>query len=223
MNNITTEEENSNNDQINENNSVDFKKMVEEICKNMFPGVEFTDEQLELFMKKFISSNGDDEDEDDEDDEDDESEESDDESENDSEDDDENDSDDESSDDNSEDDGSDDDNSDGSDDDSDASFDFEDDDDEDDGDFDIRNLNLSCGYCGKVIDENTDYVITPCTHFLHTQCIKNKIMGMGIEKEVKNTTPQTEEEVDQMLDKAIDEFVNKKEENEFCEICMKLF
>ena len=29
----------------------------------------------------------------------------------------------------------------------------------------------------KQIDENSNYVITPCTHFLHTLCIKNKILS----------------------------------------------
>ena len=200
-----SEEEHSTNDasnceeEINTSN-VDFKKMIEDICKNMFPNIELTDEQLELFTKRFIENNDEDDDENDEED-------------------DEEDSYAESDDNNSNDDNEEE-SDDDSDDNSDEEYDFDDDedDDDDDEDFDIKNLCLSCNYCGKVIDENSNYVITPCTHFLHTECVKNKILNNSLPV----IPPKNEQELDELLDKVADEVISN-ECNEKCDICMKLF
>ena len=81
--------------------------------------------------------------------------------------------------------------------------------------FDITNLNLCCNMCGEKIDESSNYVITPCTHFLHTACIKNKILSDN----------NKDKDVDAILDKAMDEFLNKEnnEECEDCDVCKSLF
>ena len=84
-----------------------------------------------------------------------------------------------------------------------------------DANFDITNLNLCCNMCGEKIDESSNYVITPCTHFLHTACIKNKILSEN----------NKEKDFDAILDKAMDEFLNKEngEECEECDVCKSLF
>ena len=84
-----------------------------------------------------------------------------------------------------------------------------------DANFDITNLNLCCNMCGEKIDESSNYVITPCTHFLHTACIKNKILSEN----------NKEKDLDEILDKAMDEFLNKEnnEECEDCDVCKSLF
>lgn len=189
--------------------NVDFKKMIEEICKNMFPNIELTDEQLELFTKRFIADNGDEDDDNEEDDENDNDEE-----------DSYNGEDDDSQDDNDED--SNDNDSNDNEDSDEEEYDFDDDEEEDDEDFDIRNLCLSCNYCGKVIDENSNYVITPCTHFLHTECIKERLSKKNVQT---NETPSSEEELDKLLDKVADEMNLGEEHNhkEECDICMNLF
>ncbi len=201
-----------------ENQNKDFENMINEICKNIFPNMNLNEEQMKLFTEKFIKKDdgeeesndddkneeqSDDNDEDDDDNSDDNNSEEDDNEE------------DDSNDNNDEDDDSDDsnDNSDENDDDEDIVFD--EDDDDDDANFDITNLNLSCNMCGEKIDESSNYVITPCTHFLHTACIKNKILSEN----------NKEKDIDAILDKAMDEFLNKKnnEECEDCNVCKSLF
>ncbi len=177
--------------------------------------MNLNEEQMKLFTEKFIKkddndeqSNSDDKNEEQSDDND--------------EDDDDN-SDDDNSDDNEEDDSNDNndedddsnDNSDEDEDDDDEDIVFDEDDEEDDENFDITNLNLCCNMCGEKIDESTNYVITPCTHFLHTACIKNKILSDN----------NKEKDIDAILDKAMDEFLNKEnnEECEDCDVCKSLF
>jgi hypothetical protein len=202
-----------------ENQNKDFENMINEICKNIFPNMNLNEEQMKLFTEKFIKkddgeeqSNSDDnngegedgESNDDGDNSDDDDDNSDDDN---SEEDDSNDNDDNSDDD------SDDNDDDSNDDDEDIVFD-EDDDDED-ANFDITNLNLCCNMCGEKIDESSNYVITPCTHFLHTLCIKNKILSDN----------NKDKDIDAILDKAMDEFLNKEkcEECEDCNVCKNLF
>ena len=193
-----------------ENQNKDFENMINEICKNIFPNMNLNEEQMKLFTEKFIKkddgdeqSNSDDNNEEQSDDND---EDDDDNSDDDnSDEDDSNDNNDESDDSN--------DNSDEDEDDDDIIFD--EDDDEDDANFDITNLNLCCNMCGEKIDESSNYVITPCTHFLHTACIKNKILSDN----------NKENDIDAILDKAMDEFLNKEnnEECEECDVCKNLF
>ncbi len=197
-----------------ENQNKDFENMINEICKNIFPNMNLNEEQMKLFTEKFIKkddseeqSNSDDNNEEQSDD-------------NDNSNDDDND--DDSDDDNSEEDDSndnndEDDSNDNSDEDEDDDEDivFDEDDDEDDANFDITNLNLCCNMCGEKIDESSNYVITPCTHFLHTACIKNKILSDN----------NKDKDIDDILDKAMDEFLNKEnnEECEDCDVCKNLF
>ena len=197
-----------------ENQNKEFENMINEICKNIFPNMNLNEEQMKLFTEKFIKkddseeqSNSDDNNEEQSDD-------------NDNSNDDDND--DDSDDDNSDEDDSNDNNdeSDDSNDNSDEDEDdddiiFDEDDDEDDANFDITNLNLCCNMCGEKIDESSNYVITPCTHFLHTVCIKNKILSDN----------NKDKDIDDILDKAMDEFLNKEnnEECEECDVCKSLF
>ena len=192
-----------------ENQNKEFENMINEICKNIFPNMNLNEEQMKLFTEKFIKkddeeeqSNSDDNNEEQSDDND--------------EDDDDNSDDDNSDEDDSNDNNDEDDEDDDEDenDDEDIVFD-EDDDDEDDANFDITNLNLSCNMCGEKIDESSNYVITPCTHFLHTVCIKNKILSEN----------NKQKDLDVILDKAMDEFLNKEnnEECEDCDVCKSLF
>ena len=201
----------------NQNQNKEFENMINEICKNIFPNMNLNEEQMKLFTEKFIKK--DDNDEESNDDNNGDQEEDDNSNDDDDDDSDDNNSDeDDSNDNNDEDDNSDDSNEDNSDDDEDDDDDIifdEDDEDDDDANFDITNLNLSCNMCGEKIDENSNYVITPCTHFLHTLCIKNKILSDN----------NNEKDVDSILDKAMDEFLNKEksEECEDCEVCKSLF
>ena len=209
----------------NQNQNKEFENMINEICKNIFPNMNLNEEQMKLFTEKFIKKDDNDEqsndddkneeqsDDNDEDDDDNSDDDNSDDNSDDNEEDDSNDNNDE--DDNSDDnqDDSDEDNSDDEDDDDDIIFD--EDDDDDDANFDITNLNLCCNMCGEKIDESSNYVITPCTHFLHTACIKNKILSEN----------NKEKDVDAILDKAMDEFLNKEnvEECEECDVCKSLF
>ena len=189
-----------------ENQNKEFENMINEICKNIFPNMNLNEEQMKLFTEKFIKKDDGEEEESNDNNE----EEDDDDSEEDSSNDD-NDSNDD--DDNSDEDNSDEDNS--SDDSDDESTDEDvifDEDDDDDENFDITNLNLCCNICGEKIDESSNYVITPCTHFLHTACIKNKILSIN----------SNENDVDAILDKAMDEFLNN-EKCEDCDLCKSLF
>ncbi len=169
-----------------ENQNKEFENMISEICKNIFPNMNLNEEQMKLFTEKFIKKDEGEEEESNDD--------------NDSNDDD---------DDNSDDDNSTDD-SDGDDESTDEDIIFDDDD--DDENFDITNLNLSCNMCGEKIDESSNYVITPCTHFLHTACIKNKILNDN----------NKQKDLDAILDKAMDEFLNN-EKCEDCDVCKSLF
>ena len=195
-----------------ENQNKDFENMINEICKNIFPNMNLNEEQMKLFTEKFIKkddgdeqSNSDDNNEEQSDDND---------NSNDDDDSDDDNSEEDDSNDNNDDDDSDDNSDEDEDDDEDIVFD-EDDDDEDDANFDITNLNLSCNMCSEKIDESSNYVITPCTHFLHTACIKNKILSDN----------NKEKDIDAILDKAMDEFLNKEnnEECEDCDVCKNLF
>jgi hypothetical protein len=196
-----------------ENQNKEFENMISEICKNIFPNMNLNEEQMKLFTEKFIKKD----DGDDEESNDDNNEEDDDNSNSDEDDDDNNSDDDISDDDNNSDDDENDsnENSDDESTDEDVIFDEDDDDDDDDDNFDITNLNLSCNMCGEKIDESSNYVITPCTHFLHTECIKNKILSDN----------NKEKDFDAILDKAIDDFLNKdnSEECEDCNVCKSLF
>jgi hypothetical protein len=208
----------------NQNQNKEFESMINEICKNIFPNMNLNEEQMKLFTEKFIKK--DDGEEESNDDDNKENEESNDNDDNDNSDDDNSDEDDsndnndedDNSDDNEDDSNEDDSNEDNSDDDEDDDDDIifdEDDEDDDDANFDITNLNLSCNMCGEKIDESSNYVITPCTHFLHTACIKNKILSENNKKK----------DIDDILDKAMDEFLNKEksEECEECDVCRSLF
>ena len=186
-----------------ENQNKDFENMINEICKNIFPNMNLNEEQMKLFTEKFIKkddseeqSNSDDNNEEQSDDND-------------------NSNDDDSDDDNSEEDDSNDNSDEDDDEDDDEDIVFDEDDDDDDANFDITNLNLCCNMCGEKIDESSNYVITPCTHFLHTACIKNKILSDN----------NKDKDVDAILDKAMDEFLNKEnnEECEECDVCKSLF
>ena len=53
---------------------------------------------------------------------------------------------------------------------------------EEDEERDISEFNIKCTFCKNKI-ENDEYVITPCSHFLHTLCIRNKILGLSEEKQ----------------------------------------
>jgi hypothetical protein len=198
----------------NQNQNKEFENMINEICKNIFPNMNLNEEQMKLFTEKFIKkddgeeqSNSDDNNGEGEDGE--------------SNDDVDNSDDDNSDEDNSEEDDSNDNNDDDSNDNSDEDDDddedivFDEDDDEDDANFDITNLNLCCNMCGEKIDESSNYVITPCTHFLHTACIKNKILSDN----------NKDKDIDAILDKAMNEFLNKEnnEECEDCDVCKSLF
>jgi hypothetical protein len=208
----------------NQNQNKEFENMINEICKNIFPNMNLNEEQMKLFTEKFIKKDDGEEEESNDDDNDNDNKNNEDEDSNDDDNsDDNNNSDDndedDSNDNNDEDDDSDDNeeddsNEDNSDEEEDVIFD-EDDDDDDDANFDITNLNLSCNMCGEKIDESSNYVITPCTHFLHTVCIKNKILSEN----------NKEKDIDAILDKAMDEFLNKEnnEECEDCDVCKSLF
>ena len=193
-----------------ENQNKEFENMISEICKNIFPNMNLNEEQMKLFTEKFIKKD----DGDDEESNDDNNEEDDDNSNENSDDDDDNsdDDDDNSDDDNNSDDDDDDSNENSDDESTDEDVIFDEDDDDDDDNFDITNLNLSCNMCGEKIDESSNYVITPCTHFLHTACIKNKILSDN----------SKEKDIDAILDKAMDEFLNN-EKCEDCDICKSLF
>ena len=86
----------------------------------------------------------------------------------------------------------------------------EDDDSEDDEseeeERDISEFNIKCTFCKNKI-ENNEYVITPCSHFLHTLCIRNKILGVSEEKK----------DLDKLLDDVAEEFFEKEE----CDMCQK--
>ena len=204
----------------NQNQNKEFENMINEICKNIFPNMNLNEEQMKLFTEKFIKKDDNDEksniDDNNEENGESNSDDNDDNSNDDNSDDD---NEDDSNDNNDEDDSndsndnSDEDDSDDNEDDEDIIFD--EDDDEDDANFDITNLNLSCNMCGEKIDESSNYVITPCTHFLHTACIKNKILSEN----------NKEKDLDEILDKAMDEFLNKEngEECEDCDVCKNLF
>lgn len=198
----------------NQNQNKEFENMINEICKNIFPNMNLNEEQMKLFTEKFIKkddgeeqsnsddNNGEGEDNSNDDDNDDDS-------------DDDNNEEDDSNDNNDEDDDSDDSNDNSDEDDDDEDIVFDEDDDEDDANFDITNLNLCCNMCGEKIDESSNYVITPCTHFLHTACIKNKILSEN----------NKQKDFDAILDKAMDDFLNKEnnEECEDCDVCKSLF
>jgi hypothetical protein len=177
----------------NQNQNKEFENMINEICKNIFPNMNLNEEQMKLFTEKFIKKDDGEEEE---------------EESNDNNDDNSDDSEEDSS--NDDDDSSDDDNSDGDDESTDEDIIFDEDD--DDENFDITNLNLCCNMCGEKIDESSNYVITPCTHFLHTVCIKNKILSDN----------SKDKDVDAILDKAMDEFLNN-EKCEDCDVCKSLF
>jgi hypothetical protein len=197
----------------NQNQNKEFENMINEICKNIFPNMNLNEEQMKLFTEKFIKKDDEEEKSNDDDNNEEENEESNEDDDDNSDDD--NSEEDDSNDNNDEDDESDDSN-DNSDDDEDEDIIFdEDDDDDDDANFDITNLNLCCNMCGEKIDESSNYVITPCTHFLHTACIKNKILSDN----------SKEKDLDAILDKAMDEFLNKEnnEECEDCDVCKNLF
>jgi hypothetical protein len=189
-----------------ENQNKDFENMINEICKNIFPNMNLNEEQMKLFTEKFIKkddgeeqSNSDDNNEEQSDD-------------NDNSNDDDDSDDDNSEEDDSNDNNDEDDEDDNSDEDDDEDIIFDEDDDDDDANFDITNLNLCCNMCDEKIDESSNYVITPCTHFLHTACIKNKILSDN----------NKDKDVDAILDKAMDEFLNK-EKCEDCDVCKSLF
>ena len=71
---------------------------------------------------------------------------------------------------------------------------------------DISEFNIKCTFCKNKI-ENDEYVITPCSHFLHTLCIRNKILGVSEEKK----------DLDKLLDDVAEEFFEKEE----CDECQK--
>ena len=71
---------------------------------------------------------------------------------------------------------------------------------------DISEFNIKCTFCKNKI-ENDEYVITPCSHFLHTLCIRNKILGVSEEKK----------DLDKLLDDVAEEFFDKEE----CDTCQK--
>lgn len=197
----------------NQNQNKEFENMINEICKNIFPNMNLNEEQMKLFTEKFIKKNDGEEEESNSDDNNDEEN-----GESNSDDEDDNSNDDNSDDDNeddSNDNNDEDDSNDNSDDEDEEGIIFDEDDDEDDENFDITNLNLSCNMCGEKIDESSNYVITPCTHFLHTVCIKNKILSDN----------NKEKDLDAILDKAMDDFLNKEnnEECEECDVCKNLF
>lgn len=182
-----------------ENQNKDFENMISEICKNIFPNMNLNEEQLKLFTEKFIKKDEGEE-------------ESNDQESNDDNNDSNSDTEDDSSDDNDSNEDEDDESNEDEDDDDDEDIIFDEDDDDDEENFDITHLNLSCNMCGEKIDESSNYVITPCTHFLHTACIKNKILSDN----------SNEKDVDAILDKAMDEFLNN-EKCEDCDICKSLF
>ena len=193
----------------NQNQNKEFENMRNERCKSIFPNMNLNEEQMKLFTEKFIKKDDDEEesnsnDNNEEEDEESNSDDDDDNSDDDNEDDSNNNDEDDNSDDN--------DSNDNSDDEDEEGIIFDEDDDEDDENFDITNLNLCCNMCGEKIDESSNYVITPCTHFLHTACIKNKILSEN----------NKEKDLDEILDKAMDEFLNK-EKCEDCDICKSLF
>ena len=197
----------------NQNQNKEFENMINEICKNIFPNMNLNEEQMKLFTEKFIKKDDGEEEESNSDDNNDEEN-----GESNSDDEDDNSNDDNSDDDNeddSNDNNDEDDSNDNSDDEDEEGIIFDEDDDEDDENFDITNLNLSCNMCGEKIDESSNYVITPCTHFLHTVCIKNKILSDN----------NKEKDLDAILDKAMDDFLNKEnnEECEECDVCKNLF
>lgn len=197
----------------NQNQNKEFENMINEICKNIFPNMNLNEEQMKLFTEKFIKKDdGEEEESNDNNDDDSEEDSSNDDNDDDSEEDSSNDDNDSNDDDNSDDDNSTDE-SDGDDESTDEDIIFDEDD--DDENFDITNLNLSCNMCGEKIDESSNYVITPCTHFLHTVCIKNKILSDN----------NKQKDIDAILDKAMDEFLNKEnnEECEDCNVCKNLF
>lgn len=186
----------------NQNQNKEFENMINEICKNIFPNMNLNEEQMKLFTEKFIKK--DDGEEEESNDNNDEEDEDDSEEDSSNDDNDSNDDDDNSDENNSTDD------SDGDDESTDEDIIFDEDD--DDENFDITNLNLSCNMCGEKIDESSNYVITPCTHFLHTACIKNKILNDN----------NKQKDLDAILDKAMDEFLNN-EKCEDCDVCKSLF
>ena len=198
-----------------ENQNKDFENMINEICKNIFPNMNLNEEQMKLFTEKFIKKD----DSEEQSNSDDNNEEQSDDNDNSNDDDNDDDSDDDNSDEDDSNDNNDesDDSNDNSDEDEDDDEDivFDEDDDDDDANFDITNLNLCCNMCGEKIDESSNYVITPCTHFLHTVCIKNKILSDN----------NKDKDIDAILDKAMDEFLNKEnnEECEDCDVCKSLF
>jgi hypothetical protein len=198
-----------------ENQNKDFENMINEICKNIFPNMNLNEEQMKLFTEKFIKKDDGEEqsNSDDNNGEEENGESNDDDNDDDSDDD--NSDEDDSNDNNDEDDDSDDSNDNSDEDEDEDDIIFDEDDDEDDGNFDITNLNLCCNMCGEKIDESSNYVITPCTHFLHTACIKNKILSDN----------NKQKDIDAILDKAMDEFLNKEkcEECEDCNVCKNLF
>lgn len=182
----------------NQNQNKEFENMINEICKNIFPNMNLNEEQMKLFTEKFIKKDdGEEEESNDNNDEEDE-------------DDSEEDSSNDDNDSNDDDDDNSTDDSDGDDESTDEDIIFDEDD--DDENFDITNLNLSCNMCGEKIDESSNYVITPCTHFLHTACIKNKILNDN----------NKQKDLDAILDKAMDEFLNN-EKCEDCDVCKSLF
>jgi len=202
----------------NQNQNKEFENMINEICKNIFPNMNLNEEQMKLFTEKFIKKNDGEEEESNSDNNDEENGESnsDDDDDNSNDDNSDDDNEDDSNDNNDEDDNSnEDDSNDNSDEDEDEDIVFDEDDDDDDANFDITNLNLCCNMCDEKIDESSNYVITPCTHFLHTACIKNKILSDN----------NKEKDIDAILDKAMDEFLNKEngEECEDCDVCKNLF
>ena len=196
-----------------ENQNKDFENMINEICKNIFPNMNLNEEQMKLFTEKFIKKDDNDEKSNSDDNNEEQSDDNDEDDDDDSDDD--NSEEDDSNDNNDEDDESDDSNDNSDEDEDDDDIIFDEDDDEDDANFDITNLNLCCNMCGEKIDESSNYVITPCTHFLHTACIKNKILSDN----------NKEKDIDAILDKAMDEFLNKEnnEECEDCDVCKSLF
>jgi hypothetical protein len=82
-----------------------------------------------------------------------------------------------------------------------------DDDEESEEERDISEFNIKCTFCKNKI-ENDEYVITPCSHFLHTLCIRNKILGVSEEKQ----------DLDKLLDDVAEEFFEKEE----CNDCQKV-
>jgi hypothetical protein len=90
------------------------------------------------------------------------------------------------------------------DDDSDDDESEEEEEEEEEEERDIAEFNIKCTFCKNKI-ENNEYVITPCSHFLHTLCIRNKILGVSEEKQ----------DLDKLLDDVAEEFFEKDE----CDTC----